>query len=221
MVSNLILLIASLIMIGTGGALMGFYRVHLLDMVSIEFLIVPIFMVVGGVFAFFTAIFGFYASSKEDSCLLISHATFMMIQLLILVGGVISSIRLIFFIQTGLFNADVAAEIQLYDSNSWIRYKWDTLQREFTCCGGYQYNLGYQDWKKALIGQKINSVPDSCCLTESFQCGAKVFDVVDPKKVVERIHTHGCITIMQRRLEDHVMVSKRITGLWRPNNILF
>ena len=100
---------------------MGFYRIHMLEIVSIEFLIVPIIMVVGGVFAFFTAIFGIYATSKEDSCLLITHAIFMTFQLFILIAGVISAVRLIFFIQTGLFNADVLPDLQLYESSSWTR----------------------------------------------------------------------------------------------------
>ena len=24
-----------------------------------------------------------------------------------------------------------------------VRYKWDTIQREFTCCGGYGFTVGY------------------------------------------------------------------------------
>ena len=71
----------------SGAGLMGFYRIHMLEIVSIEFLIVPIIMVVGGVFAFFTAIFGIYATAKEDSCLLITHATFMMLQFFVLIAG--------------------------------------------------------------------------------------------------------------------------------------
>ena len=111
-----------------GAGLMGFYRIHLIEIVSIEFLILPIIMVVGGVVAFLTGTFGFYATTKEDSCLLITHSIFMALEFILILTGVISSIRLIFLIQTGLFNANVAAELNLYETNSWIRYKWDTLQ---------------------------------------------------------------------------------------------
>ncbi len=48
---------------------MGFYRVHMLDVISVEFLIVPLILLVGGFYTFFTAIFGVYATMKEDSCL--------------------------------------------------------------------------------------------------------------------------------------------------------
>lgn len=115
----------------SGAGLMGFYRIHMLEIVSIEFLIVPIIMVVGGVFAFFTAVFGFYATAKEDSCLLVTHATLMTLQFFVLIAGVISSVRLIFFIQTGLFNTDVVTDLRYYETSAWTRYKWDTLQRKF------------------------------------------------------------------------------------------
>ena len=48
---------------------MGFYRVHMLEVVSIEFLIVPLILLVGGCYTFFTAIFGVYATMREDACL--------------------------------------------------------------------------------------------------------------------------------------------------------
>ena len=112
----------------SGAGLMGFYRLHLLEIVTVEFLIVPLLMVVGGTFAFFTAVFGFYAASKEDACLLITHAVFMSINFCILLAAIISSIRLIFYIQTGLFEANVTEDMNLYEIDSWVRYRWDTLQ---------------------------------------------------------------------------------------------
>ena len=128
--SHLTLLISSLLMIGTGAGLMGFYRLHTLEIISIKILEVPLLMLIGGVFAFITAIVGFYSVLQRDSCLLITHASFSTLEFLILVAGIISSVRLIFFIQTGLFNADVVPELRLYETNSWVRYKWDTMQRK-------------------------------------------------------------------------------------------
>ena len=78
---------------------------------------------------------------------------------------------------------------------------------EFMCCGGYSYNMGYQDWKHTMLGGQFNSVPDSCCLKISNKCGEGVFRMTDQRRLVEQISTHGCITVMQRRLEDHVVVS--------------
>ncbi len=205
---------------------MGFYRIHLLDVVNVEFMIVPIIMVVGGCIAFLVSVFGFYATAKQDSCLLVAYAIFMTLQFCITIAGVICAVRLIFYIRTGLFNVSIVPELQLYESSSWVKYKWDTLQRkhffqnlkevpnycanfffpgEFACCGGYSWNTGFTDWKHTFLGLQ-NSVPDSCCLKESYKCGAKVFEVIETRKIVDQIHTHGCITIMLKRLETHVMV---------------
>jgi hypothetical protein len=52
-----------------GAALMGFYRVHMLDVISLEFLMVPLILLVGGFYTFLTAFFGIYATMREDSCL--------------------------------------------------------------------------------------------------------------------------------------------------------
>ena len=53
----------------SGAGLMGFYRIHMLDVIAVEFLIVPLILLVGGVYTFFTALFGVYATMREDSCL--------------------------------------------------------------------------------------------------------------------------------------------------------
>ena len=214
---------------------MGFYRLHLLEIVTIEFLIVPLLLVVGGTFGFFTAVFGFYATSKEDSCLLVTHAVFMSINFGLLLAGMVSSVRLIFFIKTGLFNSDVIPDMNMYETNAWVRYRWDTLQckklqikvaasrthekvnhlikndtisDEFACCGGYSYNIGYQDWKHSHMGMQYNSVPDSCCLRSAPKCGWGIFRNYDDRNVYPQIFTHGCITLLQRRLETQVIVSK-------------
>ena len=84
---------------------------------------------------------------------------------------------------------------------------------EFTCCGGYGYNQGYIAWKHTMMGSKAMSVPDSCCHTESPGCGRNLFETTDLKNIVERIHAHGCLTIMQVRLKTHVSVKKLLLGI--------
>ena len=50
---------------------MGFYRVHMLEVISLEFLVVPLILLIGGFYTFFTALFGIYATMREDSCLVL------------------------------------------------------------------------------------------------------------------------------------------------------
>jgi len=57
-------MIASLILIGTGASLMGFYRIHLLDVIAIDFLIVPIIMTGSGVLTLIIFMTGMTAIAK-------------------------------------------------------------------------------------------------------------------------------------------------------------
>ncbi len=84
---------------------------------------------------------------------------------------------------------------------------------EFSCCGAYDYTMGYTDWKHTLLGSIRNSVPDSCCLQETPRCGRDVFTLADLRVVMKKIHTHGCITTLLRRLDSHVVVRFIIIGL--------
>ena len=63
---NLVLLTSSLFLMGVGSGLMGFYRIHLLEVISVDFLLVPLFLILGGLLTLFTALFGFYAGSREE-----------------------------------------------------------------------------------------------------------------------------------------------------------
>jgi len=201
---NIILLISSLILIGTGASLMGFYRIQMLEVITVDFLIVPTVLTGGGIFTLIISIFGIMAIAKEDACLTTTYSILVGIDVLILLGGIVSSVRLIFDIQVGFLNADVIPELASYETNSWVRYKWDTIQREFTCCGGYGYAQGYTDWKHTSIGGARNSVPDSCCLYEAHGCGSDLFKINDLRVIVLKINIHGCLAVMQRRLETHV-----------------
>ncbi|TRY71702.1 hypothetical protein TCAL_04752 [Tigriopus californicus] len=156
-----LLLTSSLFLIGTGSGLMGFYRIHYLDMVAVEFLLVPLLMVIGGLITMLNAIFGFYINVKETSCLMITYAVILIIHL---------------------------------------------FPGEYTCCGAYNFNQGYLAWKQTVLGADRNSVPDSCCLHESAHCGQGIFDLTDQRLVMQTIHVHGCLTIMQVRLKAHVIV---------------
>ena len=89
-------------------------------------------LVVGGVTTLLAALFGFYVTMKEDSCLMVTYACVMAIEFLLLVTGIVATVRLLFIIQTGLFDADVIPELTLYETDPWVRYKWDTMQSKNT-----------------------------------------------------------------------------------------
>ena len=65
---------------------------------------------------------------KEDACLMVTYAVVIGVEFLLLVTGIVATVRLLFIIQTGLFDADVIPELTLYETDPWVRYKWDTMQ---------------------------------------------------------------------------------------------
>ena len=87
-------------------------------------------LVVGGITTLFAALFGFYVTMREDSCLMITYAVIMSIEFLVMVTGIVCTVDLLFIIQTGLFDSDVIPELTLYETDSWVRHKWDTMQRK-------------------------------------------------------------------------------------------
>ena len=206
MILNLVLVVSSLILMGTGASLMGFYRIQMLEVITFDFVIVPAVLTGGGILTLLVGGFGLLAIAKEDNCLTMTYAILVTVDVLILLAGIVSSVRLLFDIKMGFLNADVIPELSSYETNRWVQYKWDTIQREFTCCGGYGYAQGYTDWKHTSMGGSRNSVPDSCCLYEARGCGTDLFEITDLRVIVLKIHVHGCLAVMQRRLETHVTV---------------
>ena len=76
------------------------------------------------------------------------------------------------------------------------------------------------------MGMQYNAVPDSCCLRFSVGCGRNIFKNNQDRAVFPLIFTHGCITIIERRIKEHVVVrfSKKLqntgTVLWACDHLL-
>ena len=86
----------------------------------------------------------------------------------------------------------------LIEKDPGFRYNWDNLQRQYFCCGTFNFNLGYADWKSVYSN---NSVPDSCCHLPGPGCGANIFDGPIPPL---KIYVHGCLTVIQSKLEQEL-----------------
>ena len=55
-----------------------------------------------------------------------------------------------------------------------VKETWDVLQKDVKCCG----TMSYTDWA-TVDGFGQNSVPDSCCKTETANCGKNVQQLDD------------------------------------------
>ncbi|XP_071809518.1 CD63 antigen-like isoform X1 [Asterias amurensis] len=77
----------------------------------------------------------------------------------------------------------------------------DRLQRDLKCCGA----VGPNDWIKTPVspGETLTSVPDSCCVTESTDCG-KAGGIFAALGLT--IHSKGCAVALFERLEDNTVL---------------
>ena len=90
--------------------------------------------------------------------------------------------------------------MEQYMTDETFQRSWDSLQTQYMCCGTLNFNSGYTAWKMSY-GRENNSVPDSCCHQPSHRCGSHVFGGVTPPL---NINTHGCLTVIQNKLEQEV-----------------
>ena len=73
-------------------------------------------------------------------------------------------------LQNSFLAIDMTVILDKYMREEDFRHNWDNLQRQYFCCGTFNFNIGYTDWKNYYNN---NSVPDSCCHIESPECGGK------------------------------------------------
>ena len=100
-------------------------------------------------------------------------------------------------------------EIGMYWEDDDVKYKWDTIQRDFQCCGVFTFKTGYQDWSRASNSQSRKNVrkgvPDSCCLEEDTGCGENDLDIFGDKFAYEKIYVHGCLAVMKEKLTRDIV----------------
>lgn len=74
----------------------------------------------------------------------------------------------------------------------------DALQRKFKCCGA----INFEDWERSVWLKKNphlrNTVPDSCCKTESRYCGVRNH----PSNINDR----SCIWKLEMTIKEHLIL---------------
>ena len=91
-----------------------------------------------------------------------------------------------------------------YWTDEAVADKWDTMQRDFQCCGALNLKTGFHDWSTAggLAGAGRGAgrgrVPESCCLVEGPACVDQ--NIFQDQLAFEKINVHGCMAVMKTRL---------------------
>ena len=81
----------------------------------------------------------------------LAYASIILVALLISLSASVSSFVLREAIAHRFVKTDVTAQLKSYATNPFLRSRWDTIQREFRCCGGYNVGTGYTDWEGVSV----------------------------------------------------------------------
>ena len=119
---NTLSLILSLVMLGAGASLMGFYRIQMLEVINGDYFIVPIVLTVGGVLTLIVAVCGMMAAIRDGPKLLIAYSVLLALSIIISIGCIGCCVLLLFDIQAGFlsFHA-VHEELSTYSSDSSVQ----------------------------------------------------------------------------------------------------
>jgi len=214
---NVLLFCGSTAMLYLGSVLVNFYLLPSLWLFSENFATVPHLIIAIGVMLFFFSIFGFVAATSKNRILLAVYAGLMGVVFLLQLASIFTSMEFrneldverVLSFQHSEVDDDMAA----YWTDPEVKERWDTLQRDFQCCGaggGQGWHTGYKSWERVVTlsqgSQRIQGkgVPTSCCLMEENcqQENNSIFKDLHPERT---IYVHGCMTVLGRRLRRDVL----------------
>lgn len=209
---NLVMLVASTACLYLSSILINIYLLPYLELVNTHFTTVPYLILAIGFMLFILSMFGVVAAGLKSRAALIIYAVLMSIIVVIQLASIFVTMELRNEMERKVMFQTTSPEMHEEMRNYWndesIQYKWDTLQRDFQCCGALNLRTGFQDWDR--VNQDIRNtvrrrgVPNSCCLVESEGCGEHDTDIFTDQLAYEKIHIHGCLAIMKERLNRDV-----------------
>jgi len=202
---NLVLLIAATACLYFGSILTNIYLLPYLDTVNPHFATVPYIMLAIGGLLLLLSLYGFVAAGLQSRPLLIIYAVVAGFIVLLQLASIYVSWELRNELNNRLMfkqsKSELTDEMKQYWEDDDIKYKWDTIQRDYQCCGAYTWERGFQDWSWSRDTQ---GVPDSCCLEEKENCGQRgnIFEDVHPEW---KIYIHGCMEVLNQKLHRDIV----------------
>lgn len=153
----------------------------------------PIVVIGVGVVIFFIAFFGCCGAWKENYCMVTTFALLLSLVIIVEIGAAIAGY---------VFRNKISAVVQdsltemitnYKNGSDEFRLSVDKLQEDLKCCG---VNSS-ADWRN--FAPDGNSVPDSCCLNVTANCGKGT--MTDASKV----HTEGCRNAVEAILQKNIL----------------
>jgi len=203
LLTNLVFLLASLGVIGFGTYLevqMGNY----LEFASMAPMKTSYCLIVLGAVMFIVSFFGCCGAYKENKCMIFTHATFMTLITVVLVG--LAAALAIGITDESLkpkIEAKMRDLLQNYDKpeHAGVTETLDFIQENLECSGV----SSYKDWKTTAFGGE-GAVPDSCCKEVKEDCGVGIGNL-DEEVANQTIYTQGCLDKLVLEIEAYWQIS--------------
>lgn len=211
---NLVLLVSSTACLYLGSIMVNIYLLPYLSLISSNFATVPYLILGIGGLLLPVSILGIVAAFSSSRPALISYAILLGLIFCLELASIFTSMELRNnMLLPRMFESRQKAvyeEMSLYWMDEDIKFKWDTLQRDFQCCGAFEKNA-YSNWEQGIHGINMNrgnnlkrtGVPDSCCIDENEGC-AKSVDLTS-QSLYDRIYMHGCFFVMKHRYNRDIV----------------
>jgi len=203
--SNVFLLIVSTGLLFSSIVLMSFYHMTKLEFWSWYFYATPMTMLALGLYTFAVSVYGFLISTKESRGLISLIAVFLSVAFLGQLFSVFTAIELRNLIEREVIPyAKLTEYMQEYERDDSVKGAWDSMQNQLRCCGGREYETGYQEWSLALTSR--DDVPDSCCHSVSESCGVGMIRKGNEVSSRENlgIWKDGCVQILKQKMRDDI-----------------
>ena len=142
-----------------------------------------------------------FLSFAENACMMYTFGTLIALILIVELGCAVT----VFLFKDDAWNAvneKLTEGLQNYgknDTNQGVTKAWDMMQVVFKCCGVKEFT----DWGRVSVLNKTESVPDSCCLKVTADCGNAQLSNSDPSG---DIYTKGCLTKLGEFIKDNAMI---------------
>merc|ERR1712013_847566 len=156
-------------------------------------------MVISSTIGILLAVFGFIMVFKRHFNLYIGLAACSLVAFLLQIVAVVLAFILRENIDSDFNKVNVEAELEGAAEDAGRMALWDQIQERYQCCGGHGTN-GFLQWENVLNG----TYPDCC---------RQARRTLETTSVYERIHVRGCISVVGRALEEHVMPMLMAWGL--------
>lgn len=179
---NFIFFIAGLVLIIAGTLVQTKYNddFEFFEGTSVNY--VAMLLICVGVIIFIIGFFGCCGAYKESHCMLLTFSVLLGFVFITEIAAAIT-IHVMRNQLEDLIEKTMNESSNNYHKSTAVTHAWDRIQQDKECCGVNNYT----DWRNNTH-LKDGSVPDSCCIAYSKDCGGKVIATHN----TTNIYTEGC-----------------------------